>query len=129
MQLAEINFKLGDYSQCEAHVDSILARSSAPNVDYVSKLFAIKMKAFFYSLKGEIEQKLIFLADLEKLTGVKECSYFDLEIIKSFYEKADSSFSKTSIPVYDKENKEFVFIGSPEPELQEGSNWIELKAE
>lgn len=52
MKLAEINFKLQNYTKCEELVDAIISRSTAPKIDAYAKLFALKMKAFFYSLKG-----------------------------------------------------------------------------
>ena len=85
MQLAEINFKLGDYAKSEAQVDSILSRATAPNIDAVSKLFAMKLKAFFCSLKGETDRKNSILTELEKLTGCEGCSYHDLGIVRTFF--------------------------------------------
>jgi len=57
VKLAEINFKLCDYTKCEELVDSIITRSNSPSMDAASKLFALKMKAFFHSLKGEDVQR------------------------------------------------------------------------
>ena len=110
VKLAEINFKLCDYTKCEELVDAIMTRSNAPNIDAYSKLFAMKMKAFFHSLKGEDSQKAEMLERLEKITGQPGCSYHDLDIIKSFYQKIEFSFMKygsKGIPLYDKQRKEY----------------------
>lgn len=55
VKLAEINFKLSKFEKCEALVDSILIRASAPNMDPDSRIFALKLKAFFHALRGENE--------------------------------------------------------------------------
>ena len=57
VKLAEINFKQQDFTKCEELVDLIMARATAPNIDVFSKLFAMKMKVFFHSIKGEWDQK------------------------------------------------------------------------
>ena len=89
----------------------------------------MKMKAFFCSLKGENERKIQIISELERLTGAKDCSYHDLEIVKSFFAKAEKSFGRPNIPIYDKEKKEFIFLGCKEPESRDGPNWIDLNAE
>ena len=113
VKLAEINFKQQDFTKCEELVDSILIRANAPNIDAFSKLFAMKMKVFFHSIKGECDQKSEMLLKLETLTGQKGCSYFDLEIIKAFNQKIEFSFLKhgsKGVPVYDKEKNDYTYL-------------------
>jgi len=69
VKLAEISFKLSEYEESEAQVDAILRRAASPNIDAYSKLFAMKMKAFFCSLNGETEKKMQILSELQKLTS------------------------------------------------------------
>jgi hypothetical protein len=90
-----------------------MARATAPNIDVFSKLFAMKMKVFFHSIKGEWDQKQKMLESLESLTGQKGCSYHDLEIIKAFNQKMEFSFLKhgsKGVPVYDKLTKDFAYL-------------------
>lgn len=113
VKLAEINFKLSDFQKSEELVDSILTRASRPNIDPHAKLFAMKMKAFFYSLNGDGDQKKDMLAKLEEETGQKGCSYHDLEIIKEFYQKIEFGFKRhgsKGVPVFDKDLDKFIYI-------------------
>ena len=119
VKLAEINFKQQDFTKCEELVDSIIIRSNAPNIDASSKLFAMKMKVFFHSIKGEYDQKQEMLQRLETITSQKGCSYHDLEIIKAFNQKIEFSFLKhgsKGVPVYDKEKKDYTYLKLKESE-------------
>lgn len=69
---------MGDLQTSEQQVDAILIRSNSPNVDALAKLFALKMKAFFHSLKGEFKEKEEILGKLRHLTQQPDCSYSDL---------------------------------------------------
>ena len=53
VKLSEINFKLSNFEKCEEIIDSIILRSKAPNIDINSKIFALKLKAFFHAIRGE----------------------------------------------------------------------------
>ena len=64
VKLAEINFKLSNFEKCEGLVDSILLRANAPNMDQASRVFALKLKAFFQALKGEEDKRDALLAQL-----------------------------------------------------------------
>ena len=55
VKLAEIAFKLSKFDKCEELVDSILVRIKAPNCDITSKIFSLKMKAFFCAMRGDNE--------------------------------------------------------------------------
>jgi len=55
VKLAEIAFKLSKFDKCEELVDSILVRIKAPNCDLASKIFSLKMKAFFCAMRGDYE--------------------------------------------------------------------------
>jgi len=113
VKLAEISFKLCDYTKSEELVDSIITRSNSPNIDAFSKLFALKMKAFFHSMKGEDERKSNVLKMLAQLTGQERCSYDDLGIIKDFFSQIENSFSRfgsKGVALYDKNKKIYNFI-------------------
>ena len=69
VKLSEINFKLQDFKKSEELVDAIISRQNAPNIDANAKLFALKLKAFFHSLKGQESEKPALLDRVDKLTG------------------------------------------------------------
>lgn len=69
VKLAEINFKLSSFEKCEELVDSILLRANAPNMDKASKVFALKLKAFFHALKGDEEKKDALLRQLAAVSN------------------------------------------------------------
>lgn len=129
MKLAEISFKLSDFEQSEKHVDAILSRSHAPNMDPNSKVFAMKMKAFFLSLNGDESKKSDFLRELRTLTNDPEASYHDLDIIKAFYARTEHSFSKPTLPMFKAEDNSFVYLKNQleRVEIDDQMIWVKLE--
>ena len=77
-------------------------------MDAYAKLFSMKMKAFFHSLKGQNEKKYEVLSRLEALTGQQGCSYHDLDIIIAVYKKIEFNTPKhvsNGIPIFDKQKQ------------------------
>ena len=94
MKLAEINFKLSEFSKSEELVDLILARSKAPSADQTCRVFANKMKAFFCSIKGDQDAKLFYLSEAGKFTGEQNATFDDLDLIKNFFMRIEYNFMK-----------------------------------
>ena len=87
-------------------------------MDAYAKLFSMKMKDFFHSLKGQNEKKYEVLSRLEALTGQQGCSYHDLDIIIAFYKKIEFNMLKhgsNGIPIFDKQKQQYQFLKLKDP--------------
>lgn len=121
VKLAEINFKLSNFEKCESLVDSILLRANAPNMDSASRVFALKLKAFFHALKGEEDKRDALLEQLavkpspfaQAPVEAVEPTYRDLPIIQGFFQKMQERLQRhgsKGVPIWNRQEKAHTYL-------------------
>jgi hypothetical protein len=66
-------------------------------------VFALKLKAFFCSLKGRFEEKMEYLVLAGQTSGNENPSYLDLDLVRHFFAKMEFQYLKNGskgLPLY-----------------------------